>query len=83
MSKRDWLAIERTHLANERNMLAYLRSALVMFATGIGLTHIEYFDQVKVLGIVFVIVAPLLIIWGTARYYRRKAKIESYYKDIE
>jgi putative membrane protein len=31
---RDWLALERTRMANERTLLAYARTAIMLAATG-------------------------------------------------
>ncbi len=39
---RDLLALDRTHLANERTLLAYVRTALALAGAGAGL--IQFFD---------------------------------------
>ena len=65
---RDYLAIDRTLLANERSLLAYVRTAITLFIAGISL--IKFFDSflVKVLGEVFVAATILLFIQGVRRY---------------
>ena len=35
----DELALDRTHLANERTLLAYLRSGMALFIAGITIIH--------------------------------------------
>ena len=38
---RDHLALERTKLANERTLFAYIRMALYLLTVGIGIFQIE------------------------------------------
>lgn len=77
----DWLAIERTKLANERTFLAYFRTSVIFLATGLSLEKIELLDEVKFLGIWLILLAPLLFGLGLYRFLRVKRKIRaSYYK---
>ncbi len=65
---RDYLAIDRTLLANERSLLAYMRTAITLFIAGISL--IKFFDSVfvKALGEVFLAGTLLIFIQGVRRY---------------
>ncbi|MBF0209128.1 MAG: DUF202 domain-containing protein, partial [Oligoflexia bacterium] len=36
---RDWLAIDRTILANKRTLLAYIRTSMAFFISGITAVH--------------------------------------------
>jgi hypothetical protein len=47
MILRDWLALDRTVLANKRTFLAYGRTSIALFALGIAfvkLIHHEFFE---------------------------------------
>ena len=45
---RDHLALERTKLANERTLFAYIRMALYLLTVGIGIFQIESISMVLV-----------------------------------
>lgn len=78
---RDWLAVERTKLANERTFLAYLRSAIALFITGISFLKISYFSDLKHLAFVFLATSPLILLVGIYRLIRVKKWIEKHYKE--
>lgn len=72
---RDELAIDRTLLANEATMLAYVRSALTLVIAGV--TFIHFFDHgwLPWLGIVFVPAGVALGIFGLWRFNRMQKSI--------
>ena len=76
---RDWLAIERTKLANERTFLSYFRTSLVLFATGLTLLKIDYFSDIKYLGIILLIIAPVVLLIGIIRLLQVKKGIQNHY----
>ena len=76
---RDWLAIERTKLANERTFLAYFRSAFVLLASGLTLLKVSYFAEVDYIGWVLIILAPIVLGFGLFRLIRVKKWIEKHY----
>lgn len=65
---RDYLAIDRTLLANERSFLAYIRTALTLFIASISL--IKFFDAqpVKLVGEIFLAGAIVIFMQGLRRY---------------
>ena len=63
----DRLAIERTHLANERTFLAFFRSAVFFLGTGISILHINFFEDIPFLGWGFVVLSPLMFLFGLYR----------------
>lgn len=75
---RDWLAIERTKLANERTFLAYFRTSMVFLGTGVGILKIEFFENIKPYGLVFLLIAPLIFIIGLLRLWVVKKRIRAY-----
>jgi putative membrane protein len=71
-----------TRLANERTLLAWLRTALMLFATGV--TLIKLFEGVfamQVLGILLLPTALLAAGVGLRRYLRTRALIGAAQRD--
>jgi putative membrane protein len=71
----DYLAIDRTVLANERTLLSYTRTALTMLV--IGGTCIKFFDSlwIEIVGLVFLLAALATFIIGWRRYLRMRAYV--------
>lgn len=72
---RDYLAIDRTILANERTFLAYLRTALTVFIGGV--TFIKFFENIviEIIGWIFVPIGILTFIVGTIRFQKFKKQM--------
>lgn len=68
MILRDYLAVDRTVMANEASFLAYIRTALT-FAV-VAVTFIKFFSatSMHILGWIFVALAVLLVVHGATRY---------------
>lgn len=71
---RDWLALSRTRLANERTLLAYLRTSVSLI--GLGLITAQWFDHriALITGVTLVVLGVLLLGVGGLRFvqeYRR------------
>ena len=79
---RDFLALERTKLANERTLLAYLRGAIYLVLGGIAFLQLEGFDSVKWLGPVTLILSILFAIIGVFRFFYLKNRLLKFYKQI-
>ena len=62
------LTIGRTIMANERTVLAFLRTSMTFFIAGIGL--IKYLDHpvFDAIGWIFFVLAGIFLIWGVHRY---------------
>jgi putative membrane protein len=75
---RDWLALDRTVLANERTFLAYGRTSLGLFLTGVTLIKVFKSDFAIGTGWVFVFVAIGVFIYG----FRRFRKMQSHYRGL-
>lgn len=76
---RDLLAIERTKLANERTFLAYFRTGLVFMGTGLTILKVQFFSDIKFLGILFIILSPIIITIGILRLAHVKKLIRTFY----
>lgn len=74
---RDHLAIDRTILANERTLLAYLRLALTLFVA--GLTFIKFFYSLwaDIIGVLCLPIGGFAILIGVSRYKKMAKLINS------
>jgi len=80
MILRDYLAIDRTNLANERTLLAYIRTCIGLFATGAALINFVEYDALGILGYIFIVVSPVLFFFGLWRFIKTINKVKKYYK---
>jgi putative membrane protein len=77
---RDYLALERTKLANQRTLLAFLRTSLYMLLGGIAFLRLTDFESIRWMGYVSLAFSVMLIFIGVVRYYVIKARLTRYYK---
>lgn len=79
---RDYLALERTRLANERTLLSYLRSSLYLLVGGIAILQLQGFETIKFLGYVSLGLAVLCVVVGLVRFWRLNRKLMNYYTEM-
>lgn len=79
---RDYLALERTTLANERTLFSFIRTSLYLLVGGIGLLKLKDFESLRWLGEVAIVLSVLLIIYGLIRYLMLRRKLHKFYEDI-
>lgn len=75
--KKNFLALGRTHMANERTMLSYWRTALTFLVLGAYLirqTPVEQFILPAGIAILF---GAALFIFGTIKFYQFKKIINN------
>lgn len=72
---RDYLAIQRTNLANERTLLSYINASIGLLV--VGVSFIKFLDSfiLKLSGITFCVAAVVTYFIGSINYYRRKKQI--------
>ena len=75
MILRDFLAIDRTKLANERTLLGYVRTSLSLLLSGIGFIQFVDASAIKYLGIALCLAAPIFLAIGTYKYLSLKKQI--------
>jgi putative membrane protein len=80
LSLSDWLAIERTRLANERTFLAYFRTALALLAGSVTILRLDAFKDIRWLGYTLLMWVPLVLLVGVWRLVSVKREIERRYK---
>lgn len=79
---RDFLALERTRLANERTFISYIRTSLFFLTGGLTLFQLEGVQHLHWLGYTAMAVSVVLLVTGIVRFLRLSAKLQSYYKQI-
>jgi putative membrane protein len=77
---RDFLALERTKLANERTLFAYIRTSLYLILAGIAFIQLKDFQSIKYLGIISLLLSVVLLIVGIWRYHRLNLQLKEYYR---
>jgi len=80
---RDYLALERTKMANERTLLSYIRSSLYLLLGGIGIIQLDGFESIHFLGYVALGLTIVLAIIGIYRFNLLKRHLRNYYAQIE
>lgn len=80
---RDYLALERTKLANERTLLSYIRSSLYLLIGGIALIQLEGFENIKVVGYIALGLTVFFLFVGIYRFLKLNKLLENYYRQIE
>ncbi len=76
---RDYLALERTRLANERTLFAYIRTSLYLVLGGIAFLQLQGFEKIKWLGYLSLVLSIIFLVFGIFKYYQLKNKLKKYY----
>lgn len=79
----DRLAISRTDLANERTLLAYVRTALALGAGGVGLVQFFISPTVITLGWALIVGGTLVLIVGVVRFRRARHALREIESDMQ
>lgn len=78
---RDYLALERTRLANERTLFSYIRTSLYLVLAGIAFLQLQGFEKIKFLGYFSLALSIIILVFGILKYYQLKNKLKKYYSD--
>lgn len=79
---RDYLALERTRLANERTLFSYVRTSLYLLTVGLGIIEIESIQHLRMMAWICVAISVVLFVFGFYKYYRLKKYLNTYaYKE--
>lgn len=73
---RDYLALERTKLANERTLFSYIRTSLYLLTAGIGVLQIESITSLDGVAWICIISGIILFFMGFYRYRQMKEHLE-------
>lgn len=80
---RDFLAMERTTLANERTLFAYLRAGVYMIIAGFAFLELKEFVDLIWLSYVLFSFSIILFVFGITRYAILKRKLDVFYDAME
>ena len=81
---RDKLAKDRTELANERTFLSFIRTAIMIFASGITFIKVFFEDKILVvLGWFLIPVSFIFFIIGLFVFKKTRKKINETYRNYE
>ncbi|MEL7587306.1 MAG: DUF202 domain-containing protein [Prolixibacteraceae bacterium] len=72
---RDYLAVERTRLANERTLLSYIRTSLYLLLGAIAFFQLEGLDKLKWLAYPSLVLSAVSLVIGILKYYRLKKSL--------
>jgi putative membrane protein len=78
---RDYLALERTQLANERTLMSYIRSSLYLMLGGIAFIQLQGFGQLKWIGYLSLFLSILFVGLGLFRFFHLRKRLSKFYAD--
>ena len=79
---RDYLALQRTSLANERTLFSYIRTSLYLILAGFGLIKLEGFESLIWLGYTCFVLSVVIFFFGLYRYLNLKKHLKKYYEEM-
>lgn len=77
---RDYLAIDRTRLANQRTLLSFLRTGLYLLVTALAVMRIDMLEGLSAMGGLFIAMSVVVTIVGFLNYFIMRRKIERHYQ---
>jgi len=76
---RDYLAIERTRLANERTLLSYIRSSLYLLLGSIAMFQIKIYPNFEYLALTALVFSVIFFVIGLYRFTLLKKSLKRLY----
>lgn len=76
MILRDWLALDRTVLANKRTFLAYGRTAIALIVLGIGFVKLIHHDWFEIGGFFMMALGIVVFFVGLREYATNTARFK-------
>ncbi|MEB2780681.1 DUF202 domain-containing protein [Algoriphagus persicinus] len=73
---RDYLARQRTTLANNRTLLSFIRTALYFLVSGTALFEVKELDHVRNLGYLAFVLSFVFLLGGFLSYFRIRGKLK-------
>lgn len=75
---RDYLALQRTKLANERTLFTYIRTSLYLLTVGVGILEIKSIEHLRALAFIGFFSSALLLLIGLLKYNQLRKQLNSY-----
>jgi putative membrane protein len=76
---RDFLAMERTRLSNERTYLTYIRTGLYFLLGAGAIFKLEEFENYREVGWVFSLLSITMAVIGTIRFLLLRRQLRKFY----
>ncbi|MCH7396866.1 DUF202 domain-containing protein [Belliella sp. DSM 107340] len=76
MIVRDYLARQRTTLANDRTLLSYIRTSLYFLVSGTALMEVKVLSHVSDLGYLAFALSVMLVVIGFINYFKVKSRLK-------
>jgi len=80
MILRDHLALGRTKLANQRTLLAFVRTSLYLVVSGIAVIKVDFLEKIRFLGFILVGISLIVLILGIWNYFHFRKKMMNQYR---
>jgi putative membrane protein len=80
---RDYLALERTRLANSRTLLSFIRTSLYMFLGGMGFLELKSLQDYFWVAYLLFSIGVFIFFYGIVSYFIFKKKFDKYYEEID
>ncbi len=77
---RDYLALERTRLANETTLLSYIKAALYLFLSGLAVKQVEGFGNISWIGTIALVLSVMFALFGVVRFVLLRNRLRKYYR---
>ena len=77
MIPRDYLARQRTALANDRTLLSYIRTSLYFLVSGTALIKVEDLENVKDFGYLSFAISLAMLLLGFYNYFKIKRRLKT------
>lgn len=75
----DWLALERTKMANQRTLLAMLRTGFYFLVMGLTVLTVEHLEGLRHYYWLFFVLGTICIIIGIVHYFYNHNKLKNKY----
>lgn len=79
---RDFLAMERTTLANERTLFAYIRSSIYLSISAFAVLELKILADIQWISYLSITISVILLVFGIARYFTLRNKLQTFYNDV-
>lgn len=80
---RDEMAIQRTIFANERTLMAYMRTAIALIAGGFAAIKLSQHTYMETMGLILMPMGVLLAIYSFVRYLGKQKLIKRQRQDYK
>lgn len=78
---RDYLALERTLLANERTFFTYIKFSLYLLIAAITIWKVSEFASLSALAYLFVTLSGVFLIIGAVRYFALRKRLNAFFEE--